>query len=288
MKIAVALLCFALPGGVGAQNVASRSLDSLGDAAANAVARYADRRAAAADGYHRIGPDFPGMGEHWLHPATLLSGQVSAEQPTILIYATVAGAPALLGLGFVATTDAAHPTPDLPGWPNAWHEHSGLLSDESGVAPGNSTVGDTHVWVLHVWTTLPNADGRFAPDNWALPFVRAGLAAPARVNADAARAVSLVSGGDRYIRDVLTDAVVRTTANAVPVDSVIVYATERIARVVRDMRAMHETDGPALTSLATQWRALLRGLSIVTGGDVEKYLAPAHAQPALHSHTGQR
>src|SRR5512141_722095 len=79
-------------------------LDSLAEATAAATERFADRRVAAAEGYRRLGADFPGMGEHWLHPGALLSGAIDAKRPTILIYATIAGAPKLLGVGFVTTT----------------------------------------------------------------------------------------------------------------------------------------------------------------------------------------
>ena len=262
-----------------AQPRAVSSLDSLGDAAAVAAARYADRRMAASDGYHRIGPDFPGMGEHWLHPSVLLSGRVSAEQPTLLMYATIAGTPTLLGVGFVTTTDRDHPARDVPGWPDAWHEHSGLLSDESGVAPGSTSSGDTHVWVLHVWTAFRNADGRFTPDNWGLPFYRAGLIVPSTPNPDAARAASLATGGDRYIRDVLTDANVRTTANAAAVDHVIERETEIATRTVQLLKFAPEATVAGQASLARQWRSLLEGLAAVTGQDVEPLLARAHQHP---------
>ena len=284
MRIAAVFLLGMISVPAAAQHRADRSLDSLGDAAARAAVRYADRRVAAADGYHRIGPEFPGMGEHWLHPATLLTGRVSAEQPTILIFSTIAGKPTLLGVGFVATSDSAHPTRDLPGWPGAWHEHSGLLSDESGVSPGASTEGDTHVWVLHVWTALPNADGRFLPDNWALPFVRAGLAAPAAVNADAARAVSLASGGDRYVRDVLTDANVRGASNSARIDSAIAVTSGRVARMIGAMQTEHAATAAEQDALAKEWTGLVGTLTGVVGQSVERYLAPAHASSTVHLH----
>ena len=286
MRYAVAglLVIFAVP--ARAQHRADRALDSLGDAAAQAAIRFVDRRVAAADGYHRIGPDFPGMGEHWLHPATLLTGRVSAEQPTILMFATIAGQPTLLGVGFVTTTDRLHPTRDLPGWPGAWHEHSGLLSDESGVAPGENTQGDTHVWVLHVWTTLPNADGRFVPDNWALPFLRAGLVAPVGLNADAARALALASSGDRYVRDVLTDANARTSVNAARVDSAIARATTTVERIVAARTGNQSLTASGVNALVGTWRELLAALESIVGESVARYLAPAHAMPFAHVHEG--
>src|SRR5262245_66523559 len=94
----------------------------------------------------RVGADFPSMGEHWLNRSALLSRTVNPEQPTLLIYANIAGAPKLLGVGFVLVTRGDSTPVDAPGWPDAWHEHSGLLSDESGaVMQARQTTGDTHV-----------------------------------------------------------------------------------------------------------------------------------------------
>lgn len=53
-------------------------------AAHAATARYRDPRVAIADGYRAIGPDFPGMGEHWVHPGLLVGGQLDAAHPQIL------------------------------------------------------------------------------------------------------------------------------------------------------------------------------------------------------------
>ncbi|MFL5581524.1 MAG: hypothetical protein ACJ8AO_14235, partial [Gemmatimonadaceae bacterium] len=216
---AAVLLAVALPAAGSAQpgaqaghamhaaSAARAELHSLAATAARLTARYADRRVAVVDGYRRIGSDFPGMGEHWLHPVALLAGGVDPARPTMLTYATIDGRPRLIGLGFVVTTsgDAA---PDVPGWPFAWHEHSGLLADESGAGrgPPDGRGSATHVWVLHAWTALENPDGRYAPDNWALPFARLGLDAPAGIDADAARALSLATGGGVYLRGVLADA----------------------------------------------------------------------------------
>jgi len=233
--------------------------DSLAAAAARGTTRYADRRAAAADGYRRIGPDFPGMGEHWLNTAVLLTGKLDANRPTILIYAPIAGEPKLLGVGFVTTTRGDESAIGVPGWPEAWHEHSGLLADESGVAPSASAKEGTHVWVLHAWTTLANPGGRFTPDNWALPFVRAGLDVPTHADADASRALAMLNGGDVYLRDVLTDAGMRTSVRAAVIDSVLATAHARVARLV--------SPRPAPTSLSTDELSALRsGVATASAG----------------------
>ncbi|MDB4891286.1 MAG: hypothetical protein JWL61_3141 [Gemmatimonadetes bacterium] len=259
--------------------------DSLAAAAVIGTARYADRRTAAADGYRRIGPDFPGMGEHWLNTAMLLSGKLDANRPTILIYAPIAGEVKLLGVGFVTTTRGDETAHDVPGWPAAWHEHSGLLADESGVAPSASAQGGTHVWVLHAWTTLANPDGKFTPDNWALPFLRAGLDLPAHADADAARALAMLNGGDVYLRDVLTDAGLRTPARSVAVDSALASSRERVASVVSARRASKALSPDELSALCGEWRAMSRSLRTLLGPDIDQYLAPPHASPSdAHQH----
>ncbi|MEO8334657.1 MAG: esterase-like activity of phytase family protein [bacterium] len=281
MRTFVALL-LCVPTLVSAQHSAT---DSLAAEAARGAWRYADRRVAAADGYRRIGPDFPGMGEHWLNTAMLISGKLDANRPTILIYAPIAGAPKLIGVGFVTTTRGDESADGVPGWPEAWHEHSGLLADESGVAPGASARGGTHVWVLHAWTTLANPDGKFSPDNWALPFLRAGLDVPEHADADAARPLAMLHGGDVYLRDVLTDAGMRTPSRASAVDSVLATTRTRVQSLIGARRVATALSYDELASLRGEWMAMATALRSVLGRDVERYLAPPHASPnEAHRH----
>jgi len=280
------MILLVVPGLLSAQRQAT---DSLAAAAASGTARYADRRAAAADGYRRIGPDFPGMGEHWLNTAALLSGKLDANRPTILIYAPIAGESKLLGIGFVTTTRGDESAHGVPGWPEAWHEHSGLLADESGVAPGASAEGGTHVWVLHAWTTLDNPGGKFTPDNWALPFVRAGLDVPAQTDADAARALAMVYGGDVYLRDVFTDAACASPSRAAAVDSVLANARARIASRVGARRARNALSADELSALRGEWKSMSDSLRTLLGPDVNRYLAPPHASPSdAHHHRAMK
>ena len=280
----LALALVALPWCAGAQGGHDHSLDSLARAVERETERYADRRAASAAGYRRIGPDFPGMGEHWLHPGALLSGAVDAARPTLLIYATINGKPQLLGAGFATTTDSASPVSHAPGWPEAWHEHSGLIDDESGVAPGRSAANATHVWVLHVWTKLPNPAGTFIPDNWALPFHRLGLSVPATADADAARALALIDGGDGYLRAVLTDANLRTPANAGAIDAIIARSRTEVGSLVPAPGAVVSDE--ALARLRHAWRTLGNSLREQLGAAVDQYLAPPHA--TAHQHMSGR
>lgn len=257
-------------------------LDSLADETARRLARFADRRAAIAAGYRRIGTDFPSMGEHWLHPSALLAQRLDPDRPTILAYADIDGTPTLLGAGYVITT-RGNEMARAPGWPTFWHEHSGLLSDESGAHVGAAQESDsaTHVWVLHVWTALPNPLGRYDSDNWALPFARAGIEPPAAIDADIGRVFSLaVAGGDEYLRRVLTDAGLRTS-DALPRDRAIDGAIEAAREVAAAVAA--RAGGAGVLSardsreLRDAWDELARQLRAAVGPAIEPFLVPPHA-----------
>lgn len=245
-------------------------LDSLIADAARGTERFADRRVALAEGYRRVGADFPGMGEHWVNIAMLLQNRIDPARPTLLTYATISGRPTLLGVGFVVVTHADSAPEEAPGWPTEWHEHSGLLADESGAALSPSH-GDspTHVWIMHVWTRLENPAGKLTADNWSLPFLRAGVASPRDVDSDVGRAASLAVGGDEFMRDVLTDASLRTPSNAPAVDSAIASAR---GRAVADIAA--HADAQALRET---WSDLGSSLERVIGPRVRDVLAPSHA-----------
>lgn len=260
---------------------ARAALDSLANETARRISRYADRRVAIAAGYRRIGTDFPSMGEHWLHTSSLLAQRIDPDRPTMLAYAVIDGAPTLLGAGYVITTRGYAPA-TAPGWPTYWHEHSGLLSDESGAHVGAPQESDsaTHVWVLHVWSALPNPLGRYDSDNWALPFARVGLAPPAGLDADIGRVLSLtVAGGDEYLRRVLTDAGLRT-GNTHAVDAAIEVARLAAGSVAERARARGAMTATDADQLRDAWASLARQLRSVIGPAIEPFLAPPHAHHA--------
>ena len=257
-------------------------LDSLADETARRISRFADRRVAIAAGYRRIGTDFPSMGEHWLHPGALLAQRIDADRPTILTYAVIDGRPTLLGAGYVITTRGSD-TAAVPGWPTYWHEHSGLLSDESGAHLGAAQESDsaTHVWVLHLWSALPNPLGRYDSDNWALPFARAGITPPADLDVDVGRALSLTVGaGDAYLQRVLTDAGLRagdTRAIDSAIEDARLAAVEVVARTgerTGERRTMRADDVQALRDA---WGVLAGRLRAAAGPAIEPLLAPPHA-----------
>ena len=290
-RLALASLAVLQPGAaaLGAQSLGAQSLpafDSIATRTAAASERFADRRVAVADGYRRVGTDFPGMGEHWLNPDVMMRGTIDVARPTLLIYAAINGKPTLLGVGFVAVTRGDSEPESLPGWPTAWHEHSGLLSDESGAGRHATPRAGTHVWVSHVWTELENPNGRYAPDNWSLPFARAGLHAPAAVDADAGRGLSLVVGGDEYLRAVLADAGLRTTVNADRVDRPIALARRAVDSMVASARPAGRFRDGDLALLRERWRSLHAELRAELGPAVDSLLAAPHA-PHSMAHDGR-
>ena len=244
------------------------SLDSLIATTERRTTRFADRRVAVEEGYRRVGADFPGMGEHWINVHSLLGNRIDPSLPTLLTYAMISGRPTLLGVGFVVVT-RADSTPDVPGWPTEWHEHSGLLADESGAAiePAKSD-SPTHVWVMHVWTKLENPAGQLSADNWSLPFRRAGVAIPRAFDSNAGRGAALAVGGDVFLRDALTDAALRTPANSAVVDSIIASAH---ARATSSLGAE-----PNVAELESTWSDLSAALEQAMGPRVRAILVPAH------------
>jgi hypothetical protein len=167
-----------------------------------ATDRYRDRDRAMLDGYRPIGDDFPGMGEHWLQIGVLFSARFTVEEPPVLEYATIDGRPTLVGVAYALPLLAGEQAPAFPS-ADAWHEHVGTVQEETDLLRQmmmtHATMAAPRLAMLHVWAWVPNPAGAFRSDNWALPFVRAGLAAPVEdPGAVAGRVVSLVSGGDAF------------------------------------------------------------------------------------------
>lgn len=219
-----------------------------------ATMRYRDRSAAVADGYRPIGPDFPGMGEHWISVPLLLKGKVDPARPPILEYATLGNEVTLVGAAFaVLLKDGEQPpSSGIPVGPDEWHYHSGTVSEESFVAShaagGHHHVSGPAIAVLHVWAWLENPDGPFATDNWALPFARLGLPLPAtQPEPDALHAVALAAGGERYYSAYLA------ASGGAPPDSATRDRLRSTASVLRDL---FSRDGARLDVAAQQWKAL--------------------------------
>jgi len=254
--------------------VAQSPMDSIAFVVAQTAAQFADRRRAMAAGYRRVGGDFPSMGEHWINMEHFEADSIDPNHPSFLTYATINAVPQLLGVGFIATTVGTDTPTGLPGWPSLWHEHSGLLAEESAGAHAPSQSA-THVWVLHIWTVLPNPGGRYSADNWALPFARAGLTPPGNVSAEAGRALSLVVGGDEFLKGVLRDSHPMSHAAATGADDAIEGARQRVA-IVAQATSEGLVSAAQVSELQSIWSQLSVSLESRLGVHVASVLSPSH------------
>lgn len=157
--------------------------------------RFADPSAAIAEGYRKLGPDFPGMGEHWIHPGLVIAGALDPSRPPVIAYTTVGERRALIGFAYTRVLGQNDTPPAGPFPGRAWHDHTGGVDEESlllsGPASMHAAADGVRLAMVHVWIGVDNPDGTLAQNNWVLPFLRAGLPAPTRTSSRAARALSL-------------------------------------------------------------------------------------------------
>jgi hypothetical protein len=195
--VAVALVLGSMPARLGAQA-------DLVAAARAGTARYQDLAQAIEDGYRAVGPDFPGMGEHYVNMGLLLGGVVDPARPPVLEYASIDGRPTLVGVAYAALVTDSAPQPRLPVPPGAWHTHAGSVDEESfvlshaGVHVAHPMAHGPRLAVAHAWIWLDNPAGLYETDNWGLPCARLGFAASRRLSADAGRALALAAGAAPY------------------------------------------------------------------------------------------
>jgi hypothetical protein len=186
------------------------------DQARTAALRYRAPEEARLSGYRPIGPDFPGMGQHWVNAFLLLRGGTDPSQPPFLTYLDTPSGTVLTGLALgrvvapdeVSTIGAGREEHALGhSHDSAWHDHSGTIDEEllalSPDAARHAGPGEFRLSMLHLWTDLENPEGPFAQDNWAIPYRRLGLPIPESPTADEGKALFLASGGDRYYRTLI-------------------------------------------------------------------------------------
>jgi hypothetical protein len=251
------------------------SVDSLVRVVRLATERYRDPAMARRDGYRPIGPDAPGMGQHWVNSRRALSSTVDPAHPAILSYVEIDSVPTLVGAAMLM---ALGPSDTPPSWPGGvrWHDHSGDLEEEGlGLSPMSGAANSTRMAMLHVWTWQANPDGALATDNWSLPFVRAGYEPPPVAEPEAARALSLLSNGVTFYAALLERVARPDSALRETIAATLALARHDVATLCRSERAASRPDAPLIAALRDRWRGLVASLDSVL---------PSAATHALSGH----
>lgn len=243
--------------------------EELARAVRRTTERFGDRSEAIRSGYRRLGPDFPGMGEHWIHPGLMMRGVVDPTRPPLLSYVVRDDHPVLVGLGFALPLAPEEDPPPDPFGREAWHDHSGTVDEEVVLLNHPATVdrsgGGHRLAVVHVWSGLENPDGILVQNNWALPFWRVGLEAPASVSVHAARGLSLAYGGRTYYLELLERATDPSPAERSAYRAALSESASRAEALVERQRSTERpatVDQKALESVWDGfWRRVREGVS---------------------------
>ena len=244
------------------------------ESARAATAKYQDRSVAIADGYRQIGSDFPAMGEHWINIGLLFDGKFEPAHPEVLTYVVVSGKPQLLGVAYVLPLLRGESAPDWPVSKDKWHDHFRTLEDETAL-PRHHTAGQDgdgpRLTMLHAWIWLPNPAGMFAPDNWAIPYVRLGIKPAQDAAGTAGKALALVSGGAEYFSASVHAAVPLTPAESKKVEAAFARSRVAVEALLRDPSMATPTPSE-LEHLSAVWTKLWKEIDSSAG---------PHSRPAL-------
>lgn len=243
-------------------------LDAFLAQARAGTARFRNPDSARAAGYRPVGPDFPGMGRHWVHPSLILRDTIEPGSPTVLEFAELEGRLTLVGVAYAQLVTDGNPPASLPVPARAWHFHQGTVEEESFL---RSHAGMGHdmpgpkIAVLHAWIWLDNPDGVLATDNWALPYARMGYRAPAHLSRTAARALALAAdaGGRAYL-----NALIHAVGE--PSDEEMAAIAEVVVRHQRSAR----DHAASAAQLEACWTALWSDVRAVVRPAVWLRLAP--------------
>ena len=256
------------PTGVAGQDPTPAAFAS---AAMEEVARFSDVGVAIAEGYRKLGPDFPGMGEHWINPTLVIEGRLDPQRPPVLAYARVDGERRFVGFAFTHVLGPEESIPEGPFPSHAWHDHSGGVDEESVLLSGPVSIHGRsrgfRLSMVHVWAPLENADGLLAQNNWALPFVRAGLSVPQHVTIEAARALSTGGEGSEFYRALLQEGLRLEGHNLDVASAAFAQAGEDADEWVAGQRA-GEGHARAMAELEQIWRVLWERLQAELPADV--------------------
>ena len=228
-----------------------------------ATARFRDRQAAILAGYRLIGEDFPGMGEHWVNIGLLFDGRYDPDRPEFLSYVVIDGKPCLTGVAYGLPLLAGELPPEAPAGRSAWHDHAGTIDGETLLPHHHQADHAEHgprLAMLHAWVWLPNPEGTFAADNWALPYFRLGRTPPPGAPAAAGRALSLVTGGDGHLARAVKAADPLPAERQRLVDDAIARARAEVEGILRG-RPGTELAAADAGRLEATWSALWREIA---------------------------
>lgn len=253
-------------------------------AARAGTARYRDQARAIEDGYRAVGPDFPGMGVHWVNKGLLLTGTVDPAHPPVLEYATIDGRPRLVGVAYAALVTDSAPQPRLPVPADAWHTHAGTVDEESfllshaGVHSSHPRNHGARLAVAHAWIWLDNPAGLYETDNWALPCARLGFTPPAGLSADAGRALALAAGATAYFETLVRVVGAPDSAELVQLRAVLDQWASEVSRRVGHGTGQTRLPARLVRELETSWRRLWVALLATASAPVRQRLAALPAQ----------
>ena len=256
----------------------------LVSAARAGTARYQDQAAAIEDGYRAVGPDFPGMGVHWVNKGLLLTGTVDPAHPPVLEYADVGGRPTLVGVAYAALVTDSDPQPGLPVPAGAWHTHAGTVDEESfllshaGVHSAHSQTHGPRLAVAHAWIWLANPAGLYETDNWAVPCVRLGFTPPAGLSADAGRALALASGATAYFESLVRVVGAPDSVELVRLRTVLDQGARDVSRLVGRGTGGTPLPPALVPDLESSWRRVWATLLATASPTVRQRLAALPAR----------
>lgn len=186
----------------------STAVNGFVNDARDGTRRYQSQANAIADGFKRVGVEFPAMGEHWVNLQRVMEDTLLPARPSVLIYVNVHGEARLAGVGYTALLRPGEQPPDFAPARGFWHEHNGTVADESfplahhmsetATAASGNGESSLRLSILHAWVWMLNGDGLFATENWSLPSLRVGLSDWRARSHDALRALALASDTTEY------------------------------------------------------------------------------------------
>jgi hypothetical protein len=271
MLLAALATALVLAPALGLAQRPNADVDRFVSEARDGTRRYRSQANAIADGFKRVGVEFPAMGEHWVNLQRVMEDTLAAPRPSVLIYVNVHGQPRLAGVGYTALLDSGEQPPDFAPARGFWHEHNGTVADESfplahqlhREAGTGTTAGDAslRLSILHAWIWTPNADGLFTTENWALPSLRVGAAAPVVLSHDAMRAMALASDSSEYYALMLRTGLSSrnpplTTAEERSVLNALAAYRDRAARDAALVRGKDRVTSDITARLATTWTSM--------------------------------